>query len=346
MTKHVSEWSPNFIPAYAACQLLTKAADVGLDPASILARAQIPYSLKDLQSRIEPLPRRQFASLYRECILAFEAYANRKGGRLAMEVNETFMLLYCIINCRTLGDAITRTREFFEMLNRGIRVSLQVTGNIAEFSMNPGREVKNTASFLSDLLGLSSFHQFYGWMIGSPIKLNAVAMSYDPAYEKDIFMDAFGVPVKFGAALNQFRFDAGLLDRPTIRSYPELEALLEIFPFDVMPPEYKTACIADHVLNIFNNAILSRAQLPCVPELARTFSLSGATLRRRLAEEGTSINKIKDACRRDLAREYVTNGCMTLQQIAERLGFSDASTFRRAFRSWYGASPSKLRRAL
>src|SRR5579862_6542034 len=136
MAKHVSESSPKFIPAYAASELLAKAADVDADPAGILERAQIPYSLEELQNQIEPLSRRQFASLYRECLVALEAYAHRRSGRLGMEVNETFMLFYCIINCRTLGAAIGRTCEFFEMLGRGIYASLQVVGGVAEFSMD------------------------------------------------------------------------------------------------------------------------------------------------------------------------------------------------------------------
>jgi AraC-like DNA-binding protein len=344
MTKHVSESSPKFLPAYAAFELLNKAADVGADPVLILERAQIPQSLSDLQARAEPLTRRQFAALYRECILALEAYANRKSGRLAIEVNETFMLFECIINCRTLEAAIRKTVDFFEMLNRGIRVSLKVADGIAEFTINSGRNVKNTASFLSELTGLSSFHQFYGWMIGSQIDLIAVEMSYDRSFEKHIFMDAFGIPVTFGAPASGFRFSAGLLERPTIRSYPELEALLEMFPFDVMPPDYKTVKIAHHVRNIFSNAILGRARLPRIPELARTFGLSATTLRRRLADEGTSINEIKASCLSDLARDFMTNRNMTVQQSADRLGFSDASTFRRAFRRWYDTTPTGYRR--
>ena len=344
MAKHVSESSPKFLPAYAAFELLTKAADVGADPALILERAQIPYSMSDLQTRIEPLTRRQFASLYRECILSLESYANRKSGRLAMEVNETFMLFECIINCRTLEAAIRKTADFFDMLNRGIRVSFTVADGVAEFAIESGRTVKNTASFLSELAGLSSFHQFYGWMIGRPVDLIAVEMSYDPAFEKHIFLDAFGIPVTLGAPVSGFRFSADLLGRPNVRSYPELETLLEIFPFDVMPPDYRTVKIAHHVRNIFSNAILGRARLPRIPELARTFGLSSTTLRRRLAEEGTSINEIKASCLSELARDFMANRNMTVQQSADRLGFSDASTFRRAFRRWHDTSPTGYRR--
>jgi len=170
MAKHISESSPKFLPAYAAFDLLTKAADVGADPVLILERARIPYSLADLQAQAQPL--------------------------------------------------------------------------------------------------------------------------------------------------SGFRFEADLLDRPTIRSYPELEALLEVFPFDVMPPDYKTVKIAHHVRNIFSNAILGGARLPRIPELARTFGLRGTTLRRRLADEGTSINEIKASCLSELAREFMTNRDMTVQQSA------------------------------
>lgn len=345
MRKHVSESNPKYIPAYAAFDLLTKAQDVGADISRILEDARLSCSLDDLQlGRVKALRRDQFTALYRECILALEAYANQRNGRLAMEVNETCMLFYCIINCRTLGEAIRRSTEFFEMLDRGIYVSVQVRDQTAEFVMKTRRELKCSASFLSDLVGLSSFHQFYSWMIGERIELYDVHMAYDPSFEKDIFMDCFGVPVKVDGLGNKFRFDAAWLDRPTIRTYPELERLLETFPFDVMPPDYKTDRVSAHVRKIIYNALLSRSRMPRIPELAQAFNLSSATLRRRLSEEGTSINAIRETCRRDLAHEYLQGGEMTLQQIAERLGFSDPATFRRAFKSWVGASPSEYRR--
>src|SRR6185369_2023625 len=99
-------------------------------------------------------------------------------GRLSMELNETRMLYYCIINCRTLKEAIVRSVEFFDMLDRGIWLRLDYSENFVDFVMVTRRVHKNSASFLSDLVGLSSFHQFYGWLIGEHIDVHEVQMLY------------------------------------------------------------------------------------------------------------------------------------------------------------------------
>lgn len=166
-------------------------------------------------------------------------------------------------------------------------------------------------------------------------------MAYEMSFEKDIFMDFFQVPVKLCGDHNKFRIDRDILERPVIRSYHELEKLLETFPLDIMPPDYKTSRICDHVRNIMYNALLSRAALPRIPDLAGAFGLSNATLRRRLSEEGALIGKIRESCRRQLAEELLLEHSETIQSVAARLGFSDTTSFRRAFKQWTGTPPSR-----
>ncbi len=344
MRKHISPSTPNKIPAEAVYNLLVKVHGIGTEPAVILKNAKSQFTFEDFeQGVVKTLPRDQFTILYRECILALEAHANQRSGRLSMELNETRLLYHCIISCHTLRDAIVRSGEFFEMLDRGIKVRLEVSGNVANFTMATRRRRKDSASFLSDLVGLSSFHQFYGWLIGQHIDLLEVYMAYDTSFESDIFIDFFQIPVKLDGAANMFTMNAAFLERPVIRSYNELEKLLETFPLDIMPPDYKTGRISDHVRKIIYNALLSRADLPRIPDLAVAFNLSNATLRRRLAEEESSINAIKQSCRRQLAEELLRDDGETIQSIAGRLGFSDATSFRRAFKKWTGIAPSKYR---
>lgn len=337
--------APKNVPAYAAAHLLLKVQEIGTDADTILKGAGLPFAFADFEhDRVRTLPREQFSALYRECILALEAHASQRAGRLSMELNETRMLYYCIINCGTLLEAIVRSVEFFDMLDRGIRVSLDYGDGFADFVMGTRRVHKNSAAFLSDLVGLSSFHQFYGWLIGEQIAVREVQMAYDASFEKDIFMDFFQVPVRLGGDRNRFRLDRDILDRPVVRSYPELERLLETFPLDVMPPDYRTSLISDHVRKIMYSALLNRAALPNIPELAGAFGLSNATFRRRLAEEETSIGRIKESCRRQLAEELLARG-ERIQVVAARLGFSDTTCFRRAFKQWTGTAPSRWRTA-
>jgi AraC-like DNA-binding protein len=67
------------------------------------------------------------------------------------------------------------------------------------------------------------------------------------------------------------------------------------------------------------------------------------TLRRRLQEEGHGFQAIKDNLRRDMSIEYLARPDLTLIEIAERVGFSETSTFHRAFKSWTGVAPGEYR---
>ena len=79
--------------------------------------------------------------------------------------------------------------------------------------------------------------------------------------------------------------------------------------------------------------------------VARALGMSVPTLRRRLADRGTSFRHICDDLRRDAA-EMLLLGDKSVEDIAEHLGMSDARCFRRACNSWFGQSPSELRRSL
>jgi AraC-like DNA-binding protein len=74
--------------------------------------------------------------------------------------------------------------------------------------------------------------------------------------------------------------------------------------------------------------------------------VSERTLQRRLQEEGTSLQKLSDAVRHELALEWLCDAALSGSEIARRLGYANHAAFSRAFRRWRGASPAEHRRAL
>jgi AraC-like DNA-binding protein len=73
-------------------------------------------------------------------------------------------------------------------------------------------------------------------------------------------------------------------------------------------------------------------------------AVSQQTLRRRLIEEeNCGFQEIKDKLRHDVAAHLLTKSRLTLEEIALSLGFSELSTFHRAFRRWTGLSPGEFR---
>jgi AraC-like DNA-binding protein len=77
--------------------------------------------------------------------------------------------------------------------------------------------------------------------------------------------------------------------------------------------------------------------------VARALHMSRRTLARRLDDEGTSFTQVLDAHRKELGLRYVARSAFSLNEISERLGFSQVQGFGRAFRRWTGCSPLEYR---
>ena len=84
---------------------------------------------------------------------------------------------------------------------------------------------------------------------------------------------------------------------------------------------------------------------PSVKAAARELGMSARTLQRRLATENTSYADVVDVLRREIAEEQLREGGATLAEIAYVTGYSEVSTFQRAFKRWTHRTPSQYRQA-
>jgi len=71
--------------------------------------------------------------------------------------------------------------------------------------------------------------------------------------------------------------------------------------------------------------------------------MSVRTLRRRLKEEGSSYRELLDEIRYGLAREYLGQTQLPLEEISGLLGYTEAGNFSHAFKRWSGMSPREWR---
>ncbi len=78
-------------------------------------------------------------------------------------------------------------------------------------------------------------------------------------------------------------------------------------------------------------------------EVARRLHVSSRTLKRRLADAGTSFSAVLEGVRRQRALLLLENRQLGLAEVAGRLGYSDVANFTRAFRKWTGQTPAAYR---
>ena len=79
---------------------------------------------------------------------------------------------------------------------------------------------------------------------------------------------------------------------------------------------------------------------PTLPEVAAELDVHPRTLRRELAEEGTSFRALLNEARSTVAVDLLCNVGLNVEEVSKRLGYTDTSTFCHAFKRWHGVPPS------
>ena len=91
-----------------------------------------------------------------------------------------------------------------------------------------------------------------------------------------------------------------------------------------------------------NRIVRTLGEFPSMQTVAAELGMSARTLRNRLAREATSYRALVEPRARASAEQLLATG-MTVDAIAERLGYTDASSFVAAFKRWKGVPPRRYR---
>jgi AraC-like DNA-binding protein len=168
-----------------------------------------------------------------------------------------------------------------------------------------------------------------------------VRLSHPAAGELAEYPRRFGCPVRFEQPDNEIVFPSAALDVPLRTADPQLGQVLEEHVqglLDALPH-------GDPFVHRARSALASTLANggPSLEALAASLHMTPRTLRRRLDEQSTSYKALLDELRRELACHYLNRSTERFEQIANRLGFAEPSTFYRAFKRWTGTTPALYR---
>ncbi|MGU3779103.1 helix-turn-helix domain-containing protein [Burkholderia metallica] len=312
---------------------------------SELSRSGAPPADRDAPPSPSAKAPGDFVALYRDAIERLEAQVARGDGHPPMRKREVDLMCRCLLSCATLADAIRCARDFCEMLTpRAGALSLAVRDGRATFRMDSLRRTRSPAACLVDLTGLFCYLQLFGWLIGQPLRPADVWLGHPRRDDAMPLLGLFNAPVEVGRTTYGFAFDAARLACRVIRQPAELDAFLVDFPFRLIDAAPAVVSWTQQVRGFLDAALAHEQALPALAALAAWLGTSEATLRRRLAAEGSGYHALREQCLAEAAQRRLRESDWPVARIAAQLGFGGEEAFRRAFVRWTGVAPSRFRR--
>jgi AraC-like DNA-binding protein len=243
-----------------------------------------------------------------------------------------------------LRAAIHSTLQYSPLLTTLGHAELEEDGDEARIVLHLLPEVEPIALYCAELVWATV------WSARRLVRGEAVLRRLTfrqpaPAWA-DEFHQVFGeeTEIVFGAPRTTLVLDRRSLDLPMARHTPGLYQRLQEQAArrlaSRLPAE--TASATALARRIIEDHLGER--LLDLTVIAQHMGMSPRTLQRRLKDEGTTFQGLYDACRQQVARTELLEHATDMATIAAMLGYSEPANFYRAFRDWFGISPSEYRK--
>jgi AraC-like DNA-binding protein len=242
----------------------------------------------------------------------------------------------------TFGEALSTLAQFRWLLSDDIRFDVSDDGTHVNIEIGRRKdESPRVERFVNEMIvvGLVRLARAFKPDAGA----FEVAFAYPaPSYAEE-YARALEQEVRFDAPVSGFRFDRRLLAAAASDRDPELHDTLRSHTEQRLMLLRQRTTYASRVraLLIEHNGPRHISML----DVARRLGLAERTLRRRLAEEGTSYDAVSSAALASIATSYLLDGQRTIQETAFELGFTDRAAFHRAFKRWTGTTPALYRKS-
>ena len=157
---------------------------------------------------------------------------------------------------------------------------------------------------------------------------------------KQAYFSYYACPVEFSQDSNKIILPLDILDRQLFNSDPNLALIND-------------KAIVDYLQKLNNSDIVSEVKKVITEHLsfginneqvAYALNMSERTMNRHLKERGFTFKDVLKEVRVSLSKLYIKNNQFNVTEIAFQLGFSDSSSFSRAFKRWTGASPVEYKK--
>ncbi|MFT3799672.1 MAG: AraC family transcriptional regulator [Burkholderiaceae bacterium] len=327
-------------PAYTLNSLVEVLAEDGIASADALEGSDI--RLEDLSAASTRISYRQLAMVFRNAIrLARSPLLAMRAGRRT-RLTSCGIFGYALMCSASPQQAFDFTIKYQRLLGPAVGGGYRREGDTIVWTLeplitrDPSDELYRFALEFHMAIALNLLRD----AIHPDFKPLEIRLAYERPPHAHAYTSLFDCPLLFGQPRDELRLSAHWFDRRMMAASPTTSSQVrEICERELA----KIAGNAGISGRIYSMLVENPRQFPDIDTVASALNMSSRTLRRRLDAEGTSYRHILSEVRKQLALKYLSETPMTNEEIADRLGYSDAANFRKAFRQWTHGQPSEFR---
>lgn len=240
----------------------------------------------------------------------------------------------------SLRSAMERLQRYIKVIHEKIEIDISEQQDSLVIAILSGPPYVNN-SYRQDAQ-LSLLTRMCRFIAGDEWNPKKVTLLHPPPPDTSYYFQLFRCPVEFNSGQNSLQIDKQKAEKRLTGSNKQLAQLN-----DHMVVRYLASQAKEDIVNRVKTAILENLGEGSVTEsnIAETLHMSTRNLNRKLSAENTSFKSLLLEIRSELASQYIGDATLTLTEISYLLGFSEISSFSRAFKRWTGLSPSEARKA-
>ncbi|QOW46422.1 MULTISPECIES: AraC family transcriptional regulator [Acinetobacter] len=335
MDNQLPKYSKGTISITLVQEALATAQNKNLDLAQLIQKMGIsPELMQSDKSRVSV---HTFALLWTEIanqmndeFFGMDSHAMRRGS---------FQLLSkMLMQAENVKIALTQILQFLNAILDDFSSTLFVEENYAYIVIYDRQAPKNMFAYATYLMLI---HGLICWLSGQRLIINKIQLRCAAPQDDHDYKVRFCENIHYHSDENYIQFDANYLKIAIKQDQKSWYEFIKNTPENLLV-RFKNP----HALS----SIIRKSLMQQSPEqwlelnvLAKQLNMSEATIQRRLKNEGTSYQQLKNEIRRDTAIELLTTTQKTLQEISSELYFQDPSAFHRAFKKWTGVNPGSYR---
>jgi len=248
---------------------------------------------------------------------------------------------YAAMNSRTLREVLDVLAQFLQLRISVLSFAYEVRGMEVRAELRSLVDLGDVEGPVLEAVTMSVRNTLQSVTLGG-IPIERVAFPFREPEYASLARELIGAPVDYDAGWAGLVLPASALDTKLKMADPRVfEEAAQICERELQKLDHGESW-AGRVRRLF---LESQNDFPSLQATARLLRVTPRTLHRRLGEEDTSFRAILDDVRYRLAREQLSAGVSSIEEIAFSLGYSDPANFRRAFKRWAGVPPSALRGA-